>query len=225
MNPLGREAQPETSLISDGHPGGVNPADQERLLADGYLVVAGVLDDAVVDRLVQAFEASPSRQGTTQHVEIDDTTPQRGEWERLTQHPVVIALARSLCDVDAEFWAHGRNPMPGSGAQGLHADAPALQPGEPVRAITAIWMLDDFTVRNGATRVVPGSHLLRRAVPRPYAQPSAHHPDEVIVTGSAGDVVVLSGHLWHSGRANQSNGPRRAVQMTTMPQPMGWASA
>ncbi|MGI8755474.1 MAG: phytanoyl-CoA dioxygenase family protein [Acidimicrobiales bacterium] len=193
----------------------VNPSEEERLHRDGYLVVPDVLDAAMVDRLNLAFAASPARPGTTQHVEIDERTPHHDCWAQLARHPVVSSVAQLLMGASVEFRAHGRNPMPGHGQQGLHADALPRQPDEPVRAVTAIWMLDDFSARNGATRVVPGTHLLRHAVPRRYAQPLAHHPDEVIITGSAATVLVFSGHLWHSGRANDSSGRRRAVQMTT----------
>jgi len=80
--------------------------------------------------------------------------------------------------------------------------------------ITALWMLDDFSAENGATRVVPGSHLIVRPLAKDYAQPLAHHPDEKVVIGRAGDVLIFNAYLWHSGRRNESQGPRRAVQMS-----------
>jgi ectoine hydroxylase-related dioxygenase (phytanoyl-CoA dioxygenase family) len=79
--------------------------------------------------------------------------------------------------------------------------------------LTAIWMLDDFTPRNGATRLVPRTHRIPRLIPKAYAQPLAHHPDEIVVTGKAGSVLVFNGHTWHSGTKNESDGPRRCGQM------------
>jgi len=79
--------------------------------------------------------------------------------------------------------------------------------------VTALWMIDAFTDDNGATRVVPGSHRLTRPPPPSFAQPLARHPDERVITGAAGTVLVFNGHLWHSGRRNTSAGPRRAGQM------------
>lgn len=135
-------------------------------------------------------------------------------WSELLAHPLTSALAAAVLPRPAVFTAHGRNPLPGYGQQGLHADSPPREPGEGALVVTAIWMLDHFTLHNGATRVVPGTHRLAHPVPRAYAQPSAHHPDEIVVTGDAGSVLVLNGHLWHSGTLNRSDGPRRAVQMT-----------
>jgi ectoine hydroxylase-related dioxygenase (phytanoyl-CoA dioxygenase family) len=86
---------------------------------------------------------------------------------------------------------HGRNPLPGFGQQGLHADWRPRQPGEPYAVLTLIWMLDDFTQDNGATRVVPGSHKSPRAIDKKLAQPLARHPRELVVTGAAGDMLVF----------------------------------
>ena len=74
-------------------------------------------------------------------------------------------------------------------------------------------MLDDFTAENGATRVVPRSHLITRPISKSLGQPLAHHPDELIAVGRVGSVLMLNGYTWHSGRRNDSNGPRRSVQM------------
>jgi ectoine hydroxylase-related dioxygenase (phytanoyl-CoA dioxygenase family) len=37
------------------------------------------------------------------------------------------------------------------------------------------------------------------------------HPDEVLVTGRAGDLVVMNSHLWHGGTANDTDRPRLAL--------------
>jgi ectoine hydroxylase-related dioxygenase (phytanoyl-CoA dioxygenase family) len=75
----------------------------------------------------------------------------------------------------------------------------------------AIWMIDDFTSDNGALRVVPGSHRWYRLPQDEMADVHASHPDEVLVTGRAGTVVVTNSHLWHGGTANQTSQPRTAV--------------
>jgi ectoine hydroxylase-related dioxygenase (phytanoyl-CoA dioxygenase family) len=71
-------------------------------------------------------------------------------------------------------------------------------------------MLDDFTAENGATRMVPGSHLWR-TLPHPgFFEP---HPEEQLVLGRAGDVVVMNAHMWHGGTANRTDRPRRAMHV------------
>ena len=39
----------------------------------------------------------------------------------------------------------------------------------------------------------------------------APHPDEVLLTGTAGSVAVMNAHLWHGGTANRSSRPRLAM--------------
>jgi ectoine hydroxylase-related dioxygenase (phytanoyl-CoA dioxygenase family) len=72
-------------------------------------------------------------------------------------------------------------------------------------------MLDDFTADNGPLRVVPGTHRSGRHPREALSDPQGPHPDEVLVTGCAGDVVVMNGHLWHGGLANRTAGRRLAL--------------
>jgi ectoine hydroxylase-related dioxygenase (phytanoyl-CoA dioxygenase family) len=78
-------------------------------------------------------------------------------------------------------------------------------------AATAIWMLDEFTVANGATAFVPGSHLLGKTPKEVLADLNDSHPQEIVATGQPGDVLVFNGHCWHAGRPNETEAHRRAV--------------
>jgi hypothetical protein len=105
-----------------------------------------------------------------------------------------------------------RAPQPGAGLQALHTDWMTREDAKTSFVVTAILMLDDFTNENGATRVVPGSHRFL-SVPALFATPSKKHPDEIKILGQAGSLLLLNGHLWHSGTKNQSKAPRRALQI------------
>jgi ectoine hydroxylase-related dioxygenase (phytanoyl-CoA dioxygenase family) len=72
-------------------------------------------------------------------------------------------------------------------------------------------MLDPFTRQNGATRLVPGSHRSGRVPKEVLANLYAPHPDEVVVEGQAGDLLFFNGHCWHTGGANHTDNPRRAI--------------
>jgi ectoine hydroxylase-related dioxygenase (phytanoyl-CoA dioxygenase family) len=184
----------------------------------GYLVIPNVLDAATVARLCRAFDVTSVQvTGGTQHVEITPETPERETWAQLPKHPFILAAAEHILKRPHGVSAlHGRNPLSGFGQQGLHTDWPNRAKGEPYAVVTSIWMLDDFTTSNGATRIVPGSHLSIAPIPKSYAQPLATHPNEVIVTGSAGSALIFNGHLWHSGTRNRTQSSRRAVQMTML---------
>lgn len=181
---------------------------------DGFAIVSDALDDAWVARLRRAFETAPVQASGTQHVEISDATPDVESWRALEQHPLLIAGAdHVLASAHQVAALQGRNPLPGFGQQGLHSDDVPRTPGSAYTVFTTLWMLDDFTAENGATRVVPRSHLITRPISKSLGQPLAHHPDEFIAVGPVGSVLMLNGHTWHSGRRNDSKGPRRSVQV------------
>jgi ectoine hydroxylase-related dioxygenase (phytanoyl-CoA dioxygenase family) len=104
-----------------------------------------------------------------------------------------------------------RAALPGSGLQGLHADwGAAVAPGD-YYVCNSIWLLDDFTELNGATRVVPGSQRSRQVPKEALADPTQPHPQEVLLTAPAGMVVVFNSHTWHGGTLNRTDRPRRAM--------------
>jgi ectoine hydroxylase-related dioxygenase (phytanoyl-CoA dioxygenase family) len=95
---------------------------------------------------------------------------------------------------------------PGEPAQILHHDDsvyPLPRPHEQV-VVTTMWPMDDFTERNGATRLVPGSH--RWTDRRPDES-----TDVKIAEMQAGSVMFYVGTLWHGGGANRSDRPRLGV--------------
>ncbi len=80
----------------------------------------------------------------------------------------------------------------------------------PAACCNIMWMLDDFTEENGATRLVPGSHLSGR-------QPDPERDQDVgtiAAEAPAGTAMVFEGRLWHGTGANRSKGSR-AGPLTT----------
>ena len=59
--------------------------------------------------------------------------------------------------------------------------------------------------------MVPGSHLSGENPKDVLEDPNAPHPDEVLLLGSAGTVVVWNSHLWHGTTANLSNHSRHSL--------------
>jgi ectoine hydroxylase-related dioxygenase (phytanoyl-CoA dioxygenase family) len=95
---------------------------------------------------------------------------------------------------------------PGGAPMYLHTDQGYVDfwTDKPLVA-NVLFMLDDFSEANGATRVVPGSHLVRE--PRRWA------PEETVpAEGPAGSVMVFDGRLTHGTGANRTaSDQRRAV--------------
>src|SRR5207245_4455659 len=96
-------------------------------------------------------------------------------------------------------------------AQPLHADSGAVADERGYWVCNSVWMLDDFTTENGATRVIPGSHKWGRRPQDVLENPLAPHPQEILVLGSAGSIAVMNAHAWHGGTANRTPAPRLAM--------------
>ncbi|MBA4338384.1 MAG: phytanoyl-CoA dioxygenase [Hyphomonas sp.] len=104
---------------------------------------------------------------------------------------------------------------PGQGAQVLHRDRLAwggyLQRSiEP--QLNMIWAVTDFTKENGATRVVPGSHLWEDGR-------GAHEEEITYAEMKAGSVIIYTGSVIHSGGANVSAADRVGINITYS---LGW---
>ena len=82
-------------------------------------------------------------------------------------------------------------------------ESPIKDPETGEVLLQTMWMLTDFTAENGATLVVPGSHLKGRP-PEP-----GEEAGEVAATGHRGSLLVWHGTLWHRAAANTSTGQHR----------------
>jgi ectoine hydroxylase-related dioxygenase (phytanoyl-CoA dioxygenase family) len=138
----------------------------------------------------------------------------KGEiFERLVAIPRILELvAHVLGDRFklSSFNARSANSLSNE-AQPLHCDAGALPDAAGFWVCNTIWLLDDFTLENGATRIIPGSQNWSQLPQNLLADPTAPHSQEVLVTAPAGAVVVMNTHAWHGGTANRSTYHRRAL--------------
>lgn len=134
----------------------------------------------------------------------------KGEaFEQRIQHPRILAAMEYLLGEDCTLSSFTVNIIsPGATDGGLHIDYPLRlmpdpRPSFPIVA-NSVWLLDDFTLENGATRCVPGSHLRLEGGP----EPDIKYDDEVQVCGSKGSVLIVNGALWHGSSANHTDEDR-----------------
>lgn len=73
-------------------------------------------------------------------------------------------------------------------------------------AVNALFCVDPFTIENGATQVIPGSHKYE---PFPCARTIGRLAQTVVAP--AGSFIVLDAMVFHRGGANRTTQPRRGV--------------
>jgi len=118
---------------------------------------------------------------------------------------------------------HAINLMPGETAQGIHTDDGFYRQPRGGLAVgySVIGAIDDFTAANGATQVIPGSHLWSEAeIEARKAAPGGLEALLVPLEVPAGSAFVFPGKLLHQGGANRTDRPRLAF---TNQYCAGWA--
>ena len=189
--------------------------DVEHLGRHGYVVVPGLLSGGQIQRIKE--ELAPYLRGTRRgrnDFEGFDTervyallakAPAIAE---LVEHPRIIPILDRLLAPNYLLSANLAIQLyPGETRQPLHFDDGFYEVPRPRRALgfSTIWAIDEFTADNGATEIIPGSHLWADE------RPSEDDPRIESVIMPAGSVVVFAGTLWHRGGANRSAAPRLAI--------------
>ena len=188
------------------------------LALDGYCVLPHFLDPERVEQLIAEVErlyaAEGDRAGSEFRQEpncrrLANLVDKGPLFRQLIAEPAVLDLVAKVLGPHFKLSSlNARSADPHSdSAQPLHADMGAIPDDAGFWVCNTVWMLDDFTETNGALRVVPGTH---RAGKLPVSDKGSH-PEDVLVTGKAGSVVVMNAHLWHGGSANRTSSPRRAI--------------
>jgi len=188
----------------------------------GWVALPGVMDDAFLQDIRARVEQLWDEEGADAGAEFRKEPGARrlanlvdkGEvFERVVSDPQVLEAVRHVLGEDFKLSSlNARSTDPWSlECQPLHCDAGAVADGSGFWVCNTIWLLDDFTPANGATRVVPGSQHWRTQPQQELADPQAPHPQETLVLGKAGTVVVMNTHAWHGGSANRTGQPRRAL--------------
>ena len=188
-----------------------------RLVTEGYAVIGQILDKDRLGALANEFErleasdAAPiladsfSGHKTTRYFDLLN----EGEiWQRMATESLILDLVGSLLGRDFLLSLMSTVSIePGEVAQEVHCDDDIyrLPRPHPHLVLNTIWAISDFTEVNGATRVVPGSHLW----PEPPQRNRSYN--SVALEMSAGSCALILGSTYHGGGANTSSGRRHGV--------------
>ena len=196
------------------------------LRRDGAVVLLHAVDEATANTVAAELRASFDAEGRRFESDFNGYRTRRvsGVLACSRTSAELIGHPRLLGIVDRILLPHCINYRigsttaieiePGETEQELHTDGgiyPLRIPGVEWQ-VSAMWALDEFTVENGATRLVPGSHLgmgLDRGKTEEVVQ-------AVMPKGS---LLIYLGYLLHGGGANRSDAPRAGLINTYS---LGW---
>jgi ectoine hydroxylase-related dioxygenase (phytanoyl-CoA dioxygenase family) len=196
------------------------------LMRDGAVIVRDVASAALVDTVNAELRPHYAEQGTSFENDFNGYNTLRlgavlglsRSSAELIAHPLVIAVADAVLLRHCENYRIGSTTaieiLPGEAEQVLHRDDdmyPLRIPGVEFQ-ISAMWALDDFTLENGATRVVAGSQDLRDigGIPDTDVEQAAM---------GKGSVLFYLGATVHGGGANRSDRARSGLINTYS---LGW---
>jgi hypothetical protein len=188
------------------------------MAARGWLVIDGFIEDCLVSRMRAELEAAYvvcRRLQVANGISLDT----EGTLHHLVgQGDSFLEFLDRLGPLVPHFEDHfggkfilnsfGGNILRRSGsyASAIHRDVRTWSRELPLLLNTLV-MLDDFSVENGATRMMTGSH---RDCPERPEEPAFRSRAEA-ATGRAGSLLVFDSNLWHAAGVNTTDRARRSV--------------
>jgi ectoine hydroxylase-related dioxygenase (phytanoyl-CoA dioxygenase family) len=191
----------------------------ERIQRDGYTIVERAIELDFIDalnedllRLERTLGIVPAdnRFEGRATVRIYNLLVHGTLYERIPVHENVLPIVEHVLDsgclvssLSSISIQGGEKPQP------IHADDQLIPIAKPHAALVCntMWALTDFTDENGATRIVPGSHLSDRS-------PNFGEKCETVPAAMPkGSVLVYHGSLWHGGGTNRTDTRRVGVAM------------
>jgi ectoine hydroxylase-related dioxygenase (phytanoyl-CoA dioxygenase family) len=214
--------------MADYHlPPTATPAEVSAAIrANGFVIVDNLVSNELMDRVAEELE---------EHIDLtppgnDDFVgrltrrtgsliPRSSASRELVTHPLVLDTCADMLSKATVYQLHLTQVIsvfPGETDQPLHRDELAWDffpfPLDYDVQCNTMWAMTDFTVENGATRLVPGSHL---------TEGKQTYPDEAIVRAEMerGSVFFYSGKIYHGAAANNSDKVRQGINITYC---VGW---
>ena len=186
---------------------------------EGFAVFEDVIPPAWLADLRVAFDRIHAAEGAAAGSEagqipgirrLADLVNKGEVFDSVYVQPFLLAAASHILQRPFKLFSlNGHDPLEGSPMQELHADWGGDR--GVAHVVNSMWMLDEFTAENGATRMVPGSHRDPRSIKEVMADRRLPYPGEVRLVGRAGSVGVFNGNAWHGSTTNRTGVSRRAL--------------
>lgn len=219
---------PNQSTFTTSH-AMLTEAETAFLHANGYLNLGQLLTPTEVNRINERIAELQRLEGDRAGAELVDSKyirhPKEEGADRLADlvnkgpvfdvcytHPKVLAGIEAVLGADFKLSSlNYRAAKPGKGHQKLHVDYKNAVAEDAFKVCNSIWLLDEFTERNGATRIVPGTHRSKDLPEAVMRDAEDRHPDEILIVAPVGSVVIFNSHVWHGGTTNHTDRDRRSI--------------
>ncbi len=194
-------------------------AHQERIARDGYSILENAIEPDLIAalgedllRLEREHDVRPARNDFegTRTWRIYNLLAHGKLYERIPVHENVLPVVEKVLDdgclvSSLSSIAIGPDETP----QPIHADDQLMPLAKPhvATVCNTMWAITDFTEENGATRIIPGSHLADGSPE--YGK----HYDSIPAEMKQGSVLIWHGSLWHGGGANRTGARRVGIAM------------
>lgn len=192
----------------------LSEAEIKQFETDGYIIRRNAIDITLAETLKEEvakalkeeekYAASPLyKKGV-----VSLCPAYSKEFLKVLESPVIMEAVDGFLGRDSILHLYMSSCMPpgqSNYSERIHVDNPRFIPGyqEGVGCIVA---LDDFTIENGATYLLSGSHLFPTEPNK-----ETFYNNAVRFTEKAGTVLVFNARLWHAGGVNTTADWRYAL--------------
>ncbi|MDA1330835.1 MAG: phytanoyl-CoA dioxygenase family protein [Chloroflexi bacterium] len=171
----------------------------DQVLERGFVMVHGVLTEAelvflrgTLDHVYATYD--PKRDGLERFVGCNfssNLVNKNPFFETMFLRSPVYDIARLVLGEDCILSSlNSLEPLKNQGNQSLHRDGPP-QPADGPLELNSMWAVDGMDRDNGATRLIPGSHV--------HAEdPPADEQGIIYAEVPPGSVVVTNAHILHA---------------------------
>ena len=190
----------------------------------GYTIIRNLIDDNWLDLLRNGLDKAFIEHRQTQLNNGNDIHTDGVALHVLLSNPIFISFLEELqntgffkflsesffdskCIINSFSGLDNLPNQPNFSAI-VHRDLRFYSGDFPIM-LNCLLMVDDFTIENGGTYLLPYSHLNKRK-PRD----EEFFQTAIQAVGKKGDMLIFNANVWHSSAPNKTNKGRKAIPIT-----------
>jgi ectoine hydroxylase-related dioxygenase (phytanoyl-CoA dioxygenase family) len=198
--------------------------DYKKLEEEGYFIMPNQISKDLLQKLKESLDVSFKKHNLIQKQQGNEIEIKGVALNVLPDSPDYIELLQELIDnkiienLENHFFkskfilnslsALDNQPNESNFSAIIHRDIKCYSGDLPIM-INILVMLDDFTIENGATRLLPYSHKIEEKCTDEF-----YYKNSIQAVGKAGDILFFNSNVWHSSAINTTQKRRRAIPIT-----------